>query len=278
MKGRLALPLFVLFISLVISCFPSAICLLVYAILLDEEAYNHLLYTACTNAGQAVWHTSSVPYPWAENLRNNWSVILSEFHAYEALVQSCPNSPAVPLISSTDPNQERLNLDSQWRALWLKVWGRETDASAFFPKTMDLLNDTPLSTAMISRIEARSSLDTHVGYFGGILRYHLGLVIPPQSTATLTVSNITGDYHLKWSNGGDLLFDDMHPHRVDNTDRFPRIVLFADLPRPDCEAEGIGFLVRLLTHDILHRVHPEVGNVIKMANLLHAEGMQESNS
>ena len=56
----------------------------------------------------------------------------------------------------------------------------ETGLVRFFPRTMALVRQTPLCTAMLSVVPAGKVIKPHTGDFKGILRYHLGLHIPPR--------------------------------------------------------------------------------------------------
>ena len=73
----------------------------------------------------------------------------------------------------------RHNFSEVWGALWLKIWGHETRvARCYFPRTLALLRETPLSTAMISLLEPYRGVKWHKGFINIILRYHVGIRIP----------------------------------------------------------------------------------------------------
>jgi beta-hydroxylase len=65
--------------------------------------------------------------------------------------------------------------------------------------------------------------------YKGILRYHLGLIVPgPEGSCKIRV----GTDVQYWKEGKSLIFDDSHPHEVWNDCDSYRVVLFVDLLRP----------------------------------------------
>src|SRR5690606_823226 len=69
----------------------------------------------------------------------------------------------------------------------------------------------------------------HRGPYAGVLRYHLGLIVPePISEVKIRVDKDFG----YWEEGKSLIFDDTYEHEVwNNTDNY-RVVLFVDFVRP----------------------------------------------
>ena len=114
--------------------------------------------------------------------------------------------------------------------------------SSMFPQTMRLLHESApfvdIPHVMLSILRPGKSIPPHRGYFRGILRYHLALSIPPHSTEDLHLRVYTdeeqGKYEMvTWSNGSDVIFDDVNLHEVINNVNETRILLFIDFARPD---------------------------------------------
>jgi beta-hydroxylase len=86
-----------------------------------------------------------------------------------------------------------------------------------------------MKTAMFSILAPRKHIAEHRGVYKGILRYHLGLVIPePNSQCRIRVGNDVRS----WAMGKSLVFDDSHPHEAWNDSDEHRVVLFVDFLRP----------------------------------------------
>jgi beta-hydroxylase len=65
--------------------------------------------------------------------------------------------------------------------------------------------------------------------YKGVLRYHLGLIVPgPAGSCKIRVGNDVRS----WQEGKSLIFDDSHPHEVWNECDSYRVVLFVDFVRP----------------------------------------------
>ncbi len=93
-----------------------------------------------------------------------------------------------------------------------------------------LVNNDEVVTAFFSVMEAGKTLSSHYGPFKGILRYHLGLVIPPKETGNCFIS-VDGNVY-DWKEGEGILFDETYKHFVRNETNQDRIILFIDVKRP----------------------------------------------
>jgi beta-hydroxylase len=86
-----------------------------------------------------------------------------------------------------------------------------------------------MKTAMFSILAPRKHIPEHRGMYKGMLRYHLGLIIPgPDGACRIRV----GQDIRSWQEGKSLVFDDSHMHEVWNDTDAYRVVLFVDLVRP----------------------------------------------
>ena len=94
------------------------------------------------------------------------------------------------------------------------------------PVLANLIQDMPnVKTAFYSILDAGQRLREHRGYFKGILRYHLGMMVPEPERCALTC----GDEVYHWQEGEGILFDDMFIHGAANEGTRPRVVLFIDV-------------------------------------------------
>lgn len=117
-----------------------------------------------------------------------------------------------------------------WRSFFLRVADRDVEANmARVPTLAAALRQMPeVYNALFSILDPGHHIVPHRGYFKGILRYHLGVVVPSPDDARL----VCGGRSYHWREGDGVLFDDMFVHSVDNHCTSPRVVLFLDIRRP----------------------------------------------
>ena len=92
-----------------------------------------------------------------------------------------------------------------------------------------LKEDDSITTAFLSILEPGKIIPSHYGPFKGILRYHLGLIIPPKESGQCFIS-VDGETY-DWVEGEGILFDETHKHFVYNTTPYYRVILFIDIKR-----------------------------------------------
>lgn len=117
-----------------------------------------------------------------------------------------------------------------WRSFHLRVADRDiAENHARMPVTSALLRKLPhVCNAFVSIVDGGHRLAPHRGYFKGILRYHLGILVPEPEQAVLHC----GGERYHWREGEGVLFDDMYVHSVENRSHLPRAILFLDVRRP----------------------------------------------
>lgn len=93
-----------------------------------------------------------------------------------------------------------------------------------------LKKDSNITTAFFSIMEPGKFLSSHYGPFKGILRYHLGLQVPPPNSGLCYI--LVDGQTYEWKEGEGILFDETYKHFVENSTTFRRIVLFLDVKRP----------------------------------------------
>jgi aspartyl/asparaginyl beta-hydroxylase (cupin superfamily) len=124
-----------------------------------------------------------------------------------------------------------LTQDDQWKTFFFYAFGnKEKENCARCPGTVRILDKIPgMNTAMFSILGPGKHIPPHRGPYKGVLRYHLGLIIPkPDGSCRIRVGNDVR----AWKEGKSLIFDDSHEHEVWNDSDSYRVVLFVNFVRP----------------------------------------------
>ncbi len=176
-------------------------------------------------------------FPWVARLETQAPAIRAELSGLLAERRQLPSfhelSPDVGMITS----------DDQWKTFVFMGYGLRSERNlARCPATARALQDIPgLRTAFFSILEPGKRIPRHTGPYNGVLRLHLGLVVPePADRCWIEV----GGERYSWKEGEAVVFDDLYPHEVHNDTAGPRAVLFVDFERP-CRAP-IRWLNRLV--------------------------------
>lgn len=163
-------------------------------------------------------------FPVAKELEANFSVIKAE------LTRILERYDDFAPFQSISPDQTYISNDDKWRMFFFKAagvnFGRNQE---FAPETFKILNKhKEVISAYISVLGPKKMLMPHEGPWSGILRMHLGVVIPGNKECVLV--NGGEEYH--WEEGKTVLFDDTYEHiAVNQTDQI-RAILFLDVMRP----------------------------------------------
>lgn len=164
-------------------------------------------------------------FPWLEALKSDWHTMLAEA---ESVLQQRDRLPAFQDISK---EVGYITHDDQWKTFMLLGYGLRSENNLHHcPATAKALRKIPgLRTAFFSILEPGKQLPPHRGPYNGVLRLHLGLIIPePAERCWLRV----GTERRYWEPGGALIFDDALNHEVHNDTTGVRVVLFVDFLRP----------------------------------------------
>jgi len=164
-------------------------------------------------------------FSWVQPLEANWSVIRRELDAMLKFRETLPNFQDI----STD--QRALTTDDHWKTLFFYAYGIKAEGNCKrCPETTRLVEAVPgMTTALFSIISAGKHIPAHRGPFKGVLRYHLGLLVPePRDRCRIRV----GTEVRHWEEGRSLVFDDTYEHEVWNDTEGLRAVLFLDVVRP----------------------------------------------
>lgn len=161
----------------------------------------------------------------AENLERNAQRILSEYLQIQ-------NQRHIPGIDEFFVEQSQLASNKSWKSFPLFIYGNEfLDNTALCPKTREvLLNIKGFRSAMFSILSAHKEIPPHRGPFKGLLRIHLGLVIPNDALNKCYIE--VGGIKKHWEFGKTIMFDDTNIHAAYNQTNEDRVVLFIDVLRP----------------------------------------------
>jgi beta-hydroxylase len=167
-------------------------------------------------------------FPWSRRLEENWTEIRAEL---DSVLRFHNDLPAFHEISADVSDIS----DENWRIFAFYGYGFRSDGNcARCPTTARLLAEVPgLTTAFFSILAPGKKIPPHRGPWKGVLRYHLGLMVPDPEHCGIKV----GDEVAHWHEGESLVFDDAYEHSAWNDTESTRVVLFIDVMRP-CRAPG----------------------------------------
>jgi aspartyl/asparaginyl beta-hydroxylase (cupin superfamily) len=149
---------------------------------------------------------------------------------------------ALPAFHEVSPDQKRISKGDSWKIFPFYAFGDSFEPNLRrCPQTARLLAEVPhLRNAMFSILAPRYHIPAHKGPTNGIIRIHLGLIVPGGAD----VCRIrVGDKVFGWEEGKCVVFDDYFEHEVWNDTDRPRVVLFFDVDRP---LRPLGQLVNLV--------------------------------
>jgi ornithine lipid ester-linked acyl 2-hydroxylase len=182
------------------------------------------LIRRCSSVGQRPLFASSA-FAWIAGIEANWTAIRDELRAL--LADRVP----IPSFHEISPEQLFITQDDKWKTYMLFAYGRKiAENCARCPRTTRLLETIPgMKTAFFSILGPRKHIPEHRGPYTGVLRFHLGLIVPRQREAC----RIRVDSQVAhWEEGRSLVFDDTYLHEVWNETDEERVVLFVDFTRP----------------------------------------------
>jgi beta-hydroxylase len=163
-------------------------------------------------------------FAWVAPIEADWKLVRAELETVLARRDELPNFQDI----STD--QYHLTDDDQWKTYFFYGYGFRSDANcARCPETTRLVEAIPgMTTAMFSIFGPGKHVPPHDGPYKGVLRYHLGLLVPdPADQVGIRV----GGQVAHWHEGESLVFDDTYTHEAWNDTDGTRVVLFLDVIR-----------------------------------------------
>jgi ornithine lipid ester-linked acyl 2-hydroxylase len=164
-------------------------------------------------------------FPWVTYIEDNWTVIREEAE------QLLDDQAALPNFQEISKDQIEITDDDRWKTFFIYGYGFEAKLGVeMCPRTAELMRQIPgMTTAMISILSPRKHILDHRGPYKGVLRYHLGLIVP-EDAASCRIR--VGEDIRHWEAGKSLVFDDTFNHEVWNDTDETRVVLFVDVLRP----------------------------------------------
>jgi aspartyl/asparaginyl beta-hydroxylase (cupin superfamily) len=170
-------------------------------------------------------------FEWVEHIEQNWTVIREEA---ERLLEHQSD-----LASFQDISKDQIEItdDDRWKTFFLYGYGFEAKLGIeMCPRTAVLMREIPgMTTAMISILSPHKHILAHRGPYKGVLRYHLGLIVPEDAESCRIR---VGEDIRHWQAGKSMIFDDTFNHEVWNDTDETRVVLFIDVLRPLPEPES----------------------------------------
>lgn len=163
-------------------------------------------------------------FPWIKDFERNYQLIKNE------LLHVLSNQEPIP-DWQTISNDPSVKIGNAWKVFIFKAYVNKIEKNySLCPFTGSLIDKYPqITTAWFSILEPQQVIPLHRGPYNGVLRYHLGLLVPEDATQCgIKVK----DEIRHWEEGKSLLFDDTHLHTAWNHSNYIRVVLFMDVIRP----------------------------------------------
>ena len=203
-----------------------------------KEVYRHIIKLPLKAVGHAIedWVADQSPmgnssiidgktFEWVERLEKNSGAIKQEVMALLDEQKPLPN------IQDLSPRQTNLSQKNGWQSYFFCLLGNRIDESyKRCPETGKLLDSIPgLALAFFSILAPGMHIKAHRGAYKGVVRCHLGLIVPePRTSVRMRV----GNEMVYWEEGKCVIFDDTHKHEVWNDTDKVRVVLLFDVCRP----------------------------------------------
>jgi ornithine lipid ester-linked acyl 2-hydroxylase len=164
-------------------------------------------------------------FPWVGALEGSWRSIRAE------LDRIVPRKEDLPAIQEITADAVSITQDAGWKTFILIAYGVKSEPNIrLCPDTWRAVQQIPgLRTAMFSIFDAGKRLPPHRGPYNGVLRAHLGLIVPePSERAAIRIEQQV----CHWQEGRLLIFDDAYDHESWNETASTRVVLFIDFIKP----------------------------------------------
>ncbi len=177
-------------------------------------------------------------FPFLEEFADKWETIRDE--AKEIL----KHRDAIPGFEQVSPDQHRIAKAQKWKTFILYGFGDRLEKNCEqAPVTAEILSRVPkVQTAWFSILAPGYHIPAHTGVTKGIVRAHLGLIIPEdREKCRIRVA----DEWRAWKAGEVFAFDDTFEHEVRNDTDEERVILLFDFDRP------MGWRGRLLNRIML---------------------------
>ncbi|MUZ72881.1 aspartyl/asparaginyl beta-hydroxylase domain-containing protein [Agrobacterium vitis] len=164
-------------------------------------------------------------FPWVAEVEKAYPAIRAE------LDQILLRQSELPSFQDISTDVKTISTDNRWKTFFLLGFGVKSEANIkACPQTWKAMQAIPgLTTVMFSIFEPGKHLPAHRGPYNGVLRLHLGMIVPePRDQIAIRVK----DQICHWEEGKVLIFDDAYEHEAWNHTDKTRVVLFVDFAKP----------------------------------------------
>ncbi|TRL35927.1 aspartyl/asparaginyl beta-hydroxylase domain-containing protein [Rhizobium straminoryzae] len=164
-------------------------------------------------------------FPWAAEVEKAYPAIRAE------LDQILKRKDELPSFQDISTDVKTISTDNNWKTFFLLGFGVKSEQNIkACPETWKAMQKIPgLTTVMFSIFEPGKHLPAHRGPYNGVLRLHLGMIVPPQRDK---IAIRVKDQICHWDEGKVLIFDDAYEHEAWNHSDQTRVVLFVDFVKP----------------------------------------------
>lgn len=164
-------------------------------------------------------------FPFLAPFEEHWEEILAEVR------ELLKYREHIPGFQEVSPDQYKIATEKNWRTLFLYGFGQRIEGNCRqMPRTAELIGRVPhIHTAWVSILAPGYHIPPHTGVTKGILRAHLGLIVP-EDRANCWIR--VGDERKSWEPGRIFVIDDTYEHEVRNDTDEERVVLLLDFNRP----------------------------------------------
>ena len=163
-------------------------------------------------------------FSWIEKIESNYSTILEEFTTFYT-------NNNIPFFDDISSSQKQIVEKNKWKSLILLVFHKKNPIyEVAFKNTNAIIQTIPnVTSVMYSVLEKDTHILPHRGIYKGLLRCHLGLIIPEnKDTCYLKVNGKIKN----WTAGKCFVFDDTFQHEAFNKTDESRVILIIDFLRP----------------------------------------------
>jgi aspartyl/asparaginyl beta-hydroxylase (cupin superfamily) len=163
-------------------------------------------------------------FPWIASIESEWRSVRAELDEVLKFRDGLPNFQDISI------EQKAITDDDRWKTFFFYGYGARNDLNCqICPATSRVLERIPgMKTAFFSILFPGKHIPRHRGPYNGVLRYHLGLMVPEPENCRLVVGGI----ETRWQEGKSIVFDDSFQHEAWNDSDKMRVVLFVDFLRP----------------------------------------------
>jgi len=164
-------------------------------------------------------------FPFLKEFEDRWEEIQAEVRGVLKFRE------LIPGFQEVSPDQYRIATADNWKTLFLYGFGKKLERTCKqVPVTAEIIGRAEkIHTAIFSILTPGYHIPAHTGVTKGILRAHLGLIIPEErEKCRIRV----GDQFRIWEAGKVFVIDDTYEHEVWNDTGEERVVLLLDFNRP----------------------------------------------